>query len=789
MENKQDLESFFYVKLALRNFKHYWYLFALSLVAFLSLAVFINWYLQPVYEVGAVILINEDNNQSASDPSKEFMKSFAIFSPVSDIQREMMKMRSTDMVYKALKKTNAEITYFTGKGKGLKTRELYGNAPIVVKLNQQHPQTIGLKFQVLTRSGNVFRLIVEKGNEPVTVYDYSKNAVVSTTPAFSVDAEFSYGQLIESKYYSFKVYKNLDTATVPDEPKCYFILNNMSLLTYSLQKELNIEQVSKDVQAAGIKIHVKIPQKGIDLVNALTEAYLQRNIERKNQTAETTIQYFDNQLNVIEDSLNISETKLQTFKSRNKIMEMGAKADQIFEGANELEKIKAELEARGNYYKYINDNLDQSHNGSNLLVPSSMGLNDNVLAGIIDEYIKLSSEKNTLMQNKQSQSPYFNNLNIKLANQKNTLAENIKYLITTNNLQLASINVRLAKDNEQIQTLPKTQRQLVGIERKHKLNNNIYTYILEKKAEAQVAKASKLSDNDILESAKLTQPNPVNPNKPLNLVLAVICGLVFPFIGFGIKSLLNDTINDESTLQTATKFRMIGKIFHSKASTPFILRNHPRSAVAESFRSLRTNIDHHLNGQSNKVILITSTMSGEGKSFAALNIALSLALLNKKTVLLDFDLHQPKLHTLFNSKNENGISALLDNPGLAEKVIMNTQTPFLDFIPAGHASANNAAERISSQTTADCINQLKKHYDYIVIDTPPLGLISEAFSLMKYADITLYIIRAGLTPIKQTTVLLKELESKGLQQVYPILNDVDLKDSLFSKANDYFTPN
>ena len=468
-------------------------------------------------------------------------------------------------------------------------------------------------------------------------------------------------------------------------------------------------------------------------------------------------------------------------------MEIGSKADQIVKGSGELENQKAELEARDKYYNYIKDNLEKNQNGS-ILVPSSMGVNDNVLNGIIEEFIKLNSERNNLIQNKQSQSPYFNSLNIKINNQRNALLENVKLSINTNRLLLSSVEDRLRKSNAQMSALPGTQRQLVGMERKYRLNDNIYTYMLEKKAEAQVAKASNLPDNDILERAKLTQLDPVSPNKTINLAIGLVLGLIIPFIGFGVKTFMDDTISGEQMVQSLTKLSSIGKIYHSKGrkKQSVVMLDSSRSAIAESIRTVRTNIQYLLKENSHQIILLTSSISGEGKSFSSLNIAVSLSLLGSKTILLDFDLRKPNVYTSFKAENEFGVSSLISGKATLEDIRISTGITNFDFIPAGPIPPN-PSELIGSEKTALLIEKIKTKYDYIVIDTPPLGLVTEAFLLMKYADLKIFVVRENVTPRKQLAPLLKEIEDKNIANACWLLNDVDIRDTYYGGKNEYFT--
>jgi tyrosine-protein kinase Etk/Wzc len=785
MQPESNIESYYYLKSASRLLKRYWYLFAFSMAFCISIAEFLNWYFQPVYEVGSIILIDEESAGNKPDPSHEFMKSFSIFTEANDIQLEILKMKSLDLVYKALESIHSEITYYAVNG--IKTKELYTESPFQVIFQKDHTQPIGLKFKITPTSKNKFKIQTAKSDELVNLYNYKKHKS-SSLSSFSMDKEYSFGDTIRSDFFAFQITCNtVQFSYFPADTKYYFLFNDLNMLAYSYQKEILIDQLAKDIHAASIKLKSKNVQKGIDLINALTVAYLQRNVDKKNFVAGNTIQYLDNQLSVIEDSLKLTENKLQEFRSSQKVMEISAKADQEFKGAAELENQREALQAKTNYYNYVINTLDKDHDVPTLLVPSSMGVDDNVLTGIIQDYIKLYNERNSLLQNNQAGSIYFKSLTTRITNQKNTLSENIRYLINTNNLLLHSTEERLRQKNAQITVLPAIQREMVGIERKYKLNDNIYNYMLQKKAEAEVAKASNLHENDVLEPVRLLQPNPVFPNKMLNLGIALVVGLIFPFAGFGMKDLMNNKIRNEQEVLLQTRLPFIGRIYTKKGRKTYaVLIDSPKSAISESFRTVRTNLDHYLQGKNNQVILLTSTAPEEGKSFVSLNLATSLALLGRKTVLVSFDIRKPGVYPALNLECQLGVSSILSGRATLEEALETTAIPNLDFIGSGPV-LQNPSELIGSKNTEPLIDALRKKYDYVLIDTPPLGLVTDAYLLMKYADLKVFIVREKVTPRDQLSRLLRELESKKIGQFCWLINGVDATDTFYGTKNQYFS--
>ncbi|HET7819528.1 MAG TPA: polysaccharide biosynthesis tyrosine autokinase [Bacteroidia bacterium] len=785
MEQKQEIESFYYAKVALQKVTKYWYVFLISIVFFLGLAFALNWYSRPMYEVGSVILIDGNPDSRVADPSEEFMKSFAIFSPTSDINKEIQKMKSLEMIYKALEKTNAKIGYHAVISQ-VKNTELYHDSPFTVDMVENHLQPVGVPFEIKPESPAQFRLHVEDTKE-VDLYNYLTKETRSMD-VFSIDKIYNYGDTVKSNEFCFVVSVDPDKLkNFKEDTKFIFVFNNLDKLKYQYKNELKVEQLGKDILAIAVRMKVQHVQKGIDFINALTTTYMQRNVDKKNYLAEKSIEYINSQIGIIADSLTVNESDLQQFRSSNKLMEIKSLSDQTMKGANDLEDQKEKLEAKARYYAYVYNNLDNDQNNSSLLVPSSMGVDDQLLTGIVQQYLKFTTERNNLIQDKKTLSPYFANLNNKIQAQKKTLLETLQSQMTANNILLASINNQLGRENQRLRELPNTERKLVQIERKQNLHDDIYKYMLRKKAEAQIAKGSNLPDNDIIEPAKLTQPTPVSPNKMANYLGGLVLGFLFPFGIFGIKSLLTNTIRDEEILKLITDVPFIGVIHKRKNSTKnSVLVESPRSPIAESIRTVRTNIEYTLGDEKNKVILLTSSTSGEGKSFCSLNIAHSLALTKRKTVLLDFDLRKPTQYFPFETNNNQGITSFLRGSCMIDDIIVSTGIPNLDFVPVGDRSSDSS-DMIDSDLTGILINKLKEKYEYVIIDTAPMGLVWETFLLMKYADIKIFVVRENKTSKSGFLKTITELQNKKVKNLCCLLNDASITTSMYKKHSQYFT--
>ena len=399
-----------------------------------------------------------------------------------------------------------------------------------------------------------------------------------------------------------------------------------------------------------------------------------------------------------------------------------------------------------------------------------MGVTDPLINKLIEELSTAQSQLDNLIKNNQERNPLVNRLNIQINNLKSTISENISLVARTNDLAINEIQNRIGQLDSKISKLPETQMQLGGIERTYKLNDAIYNYLLEKQAEAKITQASNLLDNIIIEPAHMVGLLPVSPNKIINYILALLIGFFIPFIILQLRMNLKTTISSQEDIENITNATVLGKVFHyNNRNEKNVFISSPNDKTAETFRTLRTNLNFAMNGKSNKTILVSSCVSGEGKTFSALNIAAAFAQMGKKTILLDFDLRNS--HSLIkNADNTNGISLFLSGETSLDEVIQNAYFKNLDIINSGPIPPN-PLELMENDIAAKLFEFLKKNYDYIIIDTPPMAQVSDAFSVIQHADLNLIVTRYNVTKKKLLRLVLSELKNKNISNVYLILND------------------
>ena len=785
MESQRKGESFLYIKLALKTIRRYWILFTSSVILFLALAVIANKTLQPYYQVSSLLLIDL-KQENIQDPAQDFMKTFSIFNPTSDIQREILKMKSSGLIAKAIEAANLRVAYFSMAG--LRKTEIYSKCPFTLKISKDHIQPEEFPIGITLLDNHQFSVNIKAPKGKVS-FSIGNQPIIEREVDFNYHQTFNFGDTVSTEYFKFVVQLDSNYQDVIKPGSKYAAeINDMAKLIFAYQSTVIIEQVSKDIHAISVKMKTPDPPSAIAYINALTAAYLQRNVDKKNNIASNTIKYLDGQLATVEDSLKVIETKLQEFRSNNQIMEIGPKAEELLKNERDLQLQKEDLIAKGKYYEYINTTLEQKQDGSKIIVPSSMGINDNVLTNLIDEYIKLNNDRNVLIENNQTQSPVFEVISTKIDNQKKTLQENLNYLINLNKVLIQNVNERIAACQGQISNLPVTERVLVGIERQYKLNDDLYNFMLRKKAEAKAAKASDFTEYDILEPAQLVSTKPVSPNKPVNILVAFLLGISLPFLVVNIMSFFDDSIQSPQSIKYLTAFPTIGNIYKQRKPVVLnVLEDLPYSPTAESIRSVRNNLIEVGNKFKHPVILFTSCSVGDGKSFTAFNIANGLGLAQKKTILLNFELHKSNQYPLQIDSHQSGVAELLAGKAHIADTIVRHDKAHFDFIHSGKRF-DRPSELLTQTAIQNIVQQLQQvhGYEYILIDAPPLGVIADAQVLMRQTDINIIVARHATTSKSLLSKLFIAIGRSQIKNVYWLYNGLYQNDLPQAAQQVYF---
>ncbi|MCB0805049.1 MAG: polysaccharide biosynthesis tyrosine autokinase [Bacteroidales bacterium] len=780
-QQKTDIKEIIF---NLLRYKHY---FIITVIIAIGFAYLANKYSTPKYFNKTILLVKEEKRGGLMGGSGDLMQSFDLFGGISNVENELTIIKSFPVINQAVLELNLETTYGTEQNMfpfdflPFKSyTELYKSAPIHVIMDQTHLQPVGVRLYVDVINDSTYRL--QATGERVGLYNYLTNEVTDYIDSISINRVLKFGDKIVGPNYSFSVHllENYIPAQFR-EKRLYFSFNNLIWMAGNYQARVGVGTLSATSSLVQVTLSGTHPAKITDFLNSLTKVYLERNLEKKNKIAFNTVKFIDSRIADIADSLMYAENKLQNFRTSKQVMNLSFQGQKLYEKINSLENDRATILVKQKYYNYIQEYFERNNDVSDLVAPSSMEVQDPVLNELISNLLSLNSQRMNYLQQDQSKNLFLKDLEIQIENLKSTILENIRYNTKTTEIALQDIDSRMAKLNSQISSLPRTERELIGMERQFKLNDAIYTFLLQKRAEAQIAQASNTSDYEIIEEAQYFKAGLIAPKKMLNYIIAIFLGLFFPFIYIVVRDFLNNKVSDIKDIEFLTNMPVIGQVLHNKYKSNAIIKDYPKSPLADSFRSIRTNLKFFSRGDDKMIILLTSSMSGEGKSFCSINLASVYALLGKKTCLLGFDLRRPALYKDLGLKNEKGITSFLIKSHDIDEIIQPTQIKNLDLISAGPIPPN-PVELIASQRTADFFTELKKRYDYIIIDSSPIGAVTDSFLLFSYADINIFTIRQGYTIKEAVKANLKNIKRKNIEDVSILLNDIKIKKNNYGYA-------
>ncbi len=742
------------IQYVIAKYARYWPWYLLFTLIFLAGVFLFHRYTVDQFEVSGSLVIK--NNTT---PESKIMDRSNIFNSGPNLENDILRLRSKNMAHEALKKLHFDVEYFAKTN--IKDIELYDRSPIRIEVDWDHLQVTDAPVQLEILSETNFRLVQAEAG----LMDF--NAVQAAGDESVYDKTYTFGQEIETARSKFTVLL-VNPSRIGDA--VIFKLVHPSVLEERLAGSVDVMLENNYSSVLRLSTVTKVPEKGRDYINALMQSYIEYDLNEKNKIQENTIEFIEEQLGFLEDSLKEKERELQRFKVDNKLLDVSAEFSNILGKMNTLDERNAELDYQLQYFEEIRQYMERkSKDFSDVIAPSVIGVPDPLLNGLIQTLVTLSQDRRKLLATVNENHPEVTKIDVQMEKVQDALFENVVNLIENTKKQKLGILNEIEVYDAEFATLPESESRYTSIFREFKLRESLYTYLLEKRAEAGIARAANVSDNAILDLAK--RGTLVFPKKTQNYGLALALGLLLPFGFIVLRDMFDDSIKDQRDLKKHFMIPQLGVIGHSTKDTNKVVLEHPKSAVAESFRSLRSAITYLASGKETKKILVTSSVSGEGKTFTSLNLASAMALGSRKTVVVGGDLRRPKLASYFEHTEKVGLSTYLIGKASAESIVLPTQHENLYFVPSG-VIPPNPAELLQTPKLVEFIKFLEESFDIIIFDTPPMGLVSETIDLMRLFDINLYVVRQSYTN-KDHLVMINDLfNNKQVKNVYGVFNGI-----------------
>ena len=776
-QEKEGVTSFFDFAALYRTIILNWYWFVLSLIIFGGIGAIYLRYTTPLYQSTAKLLIKDDDNGSSRRGSSlQNITNLGTISNSAGIDNEMEILSSHSIAEDAIRDLKLYVNYTTeGKVKDVIT---YRDQPLIVDIDAAHLDRLNRPINLnITKNGSSF--------------------VVNGTYSVPTDEENSEGPFsINKKFTSLP-------ATIPTRAGIITINSNngrtlhegqvlkVSILSPKMASdkyvgELKIGQSGKGTSILQLQLTDEVPQRSLDYLKQLAIVYNRQANEDKNAVAHQTEKFINSRLEKINAELGKTEGELQNYKQKNGMVELKMNASNSVSNQNTSEQKLAEMETQIELFNTIAREVESSSRNLTQVIPSNVGLDDESSTSLINKYNELVLERNRLLRSASESSPVVE----PLTDQIRDLNVNIRRAIAAarKNLQIQrdAILAQVTKYTDQVEETPQQERMLTQIGRQQEVKSGLYLMLLQKREENSISLAATADKGRLIDDPQLN--GKVSPNSTYIMLIAFVIGLAIPVFIILIIQFFRYKIEGHDDVARLTKLPIIADIAiasnSAKGKADIVVHENQNNQMEEIFRSLRTNLQFMLH-EGEKVVLFTSSTSGEGKTFTAANLSVSFGLLGKKVILVGLDIRRPRLAEQFGiNDHKHGITNLLvkDNPNREDveaQILPSGVNKNLDLLMAGPVPPN-PAELIARNSLDTIIEILKEKYDYIMIDTAPVGLVTDTLQIARVTNVSVYMCRADYTPKASFAMINSLAKEEKLPNMAMVLNGVDMSKRKYS---------
>ncbi len=744
--------------------KDNWYLFVISFPLLIGGTYLSHRYSKNIYKASVTIMLKGEETRAMTRTA--LIDGIGLSPETNSLESQTMILKSKKVVTKAINLLDFEIDMYSNGI--IMDYSLYPHSPFTVIMDSTHQQLVNTPINIKPLPDH--RLQISINTENSALYNYKTDQYGGGSGLVNFQKTVTYGETIETPYCKFSITKT-PQSNLNEEVEYYFYFRSLDWLTNEYRSRINVSPLSEGSFIINVSATGENPYKLTAFLNSLSKVYLEDNLDRKNDIAVRTLDFINKQLLQIADTLKTTQKKLMAFRLNNIYSAPDEMASMLADQYLDLEKQNKLLCLSQSYYTELNHHLKEDPLSDDYLLPAfSQDANPFILA-LIKELLTLNNEYELIKSKTNDTNPYLADLKVKIDVGKQNLITALDKLLKSNSLEEAKLASQMKELDVQMNQLPESEKEYLNIERAYKLNDAIYTFLLQKQSETEITKASNAPDNEIIDSAFIN--GIVAPNKQSDQKRSLLLALFIPVAIIFLKEYLSTKVRNKSEIENIAPFIPIyGFIPQSKFKSQNVIDSDPISNIAESFRGLRTRLKFVLNDNKSKIILVTSTNTGEGKTFCALNLASAYAISGKKTALIGFDLRKPRLTELFNHQKHMGISHYLIGQASYDEIQFKSDEHSPVIFPSG-VIPPNPSELISHERTKEFFDLLQNDFDYIIVDSPPIGIVTDARILLEYCQYTLYVIRANKTDKEHLKATMQNLEDDNITSVGIIFNDIN----------------
>ncbi|MGI9551429.1 MAG: GumC family protein [Aurantibacter sp.] len=775
-EQEVNLKLFFQ-----KAYKNKW-LFLASIGSFLALAIGYISLTTPKYEVSTSILIDTSGSNRVLGESRYVDGGVSLIEMEKNLYNEIGIIKSFSLIEQTVEDLGFGVSYHAGNW--LKEKEHYGYFPFEVVLTKGQAQLYDIPFKVKILSNEKYRLSVEGSD--FTVSNPNNGSTREVTRNLNFSKVFEFGKEAGHDYFTFVIKRPYYDVNAKDfeGDDLSFIVHNLDDTTNSYMASLSVENI--DLQASIFKIVTTgaVVQKEIDFLQKLTENYIRNKLVSRNNIASDKEAFIRNQLREVSDSLTRVELKLELFKKNKRALNLSATATNALGRTSNLRAEEAKIELNIKFYNSLIESVQSNRNTEDFVIPTAVGIEDPLInANIIelkDLYAERTKKKFYLTDTNQEMTI----LNKQIKESTDLLLNNLRNAIQSSEFALQRVTDQLSNYGGVISSLPTRENELLNIERQSTLYENLFNYLSQELAKTGIARAENTSDTQVLDEARMVGDGPITPQKKLLLVLATVLGTLIP-LAWMVWFAPNDTIENIDQITENSEIPVIASIVHHDATSKNSNSDASLWKLKESFRFLSTNV-RFLNSKKQCVLGITSIMPREGKTYNAINLGITFAEAGKKTLIIDADLRNPSLVKSTYKVGGKGLSDYLlgDVTSVDDIIFAHEELSKLEFIPTSIVNGN-VHEILSGSKMKSLISELKAKYDYIILDTPPAGLVSDFLQFRDLIDINLFVVRRKVAKIAFLNDLEKLIPKGKKKKSFIIFNDVLKKDHNYGYQSTY----
>jgi capsular exopolysaccharide synthesis family protein len=762
-----NANSYFDFKSFVIKILSHWYWFLIFIGVGLGVAYYVSVRKLPVYKMSSLITIKDDQNPLFTNSNTSLTFNWG---------GQSNKMSSTVTTLKTRTHNERVVKHLQYYLKYLvegeyQMEDAYGKTPFKITLEEDAYQLKDQLMKIKLIDDKLFELSfeIEEEAKSLTFYNYETEEQKTENINFKTYSNtFKIGQPITSQYFNGKLelIKNK-----PIDNSVYYIkcLDFNSVVKQYENIEVTTEE--KGGSVITLKLIGENKAKMVDYLNSTSQILSKTQLNQKNLFATKTIKFIDSTLNEKASELEDFENELNAYKLENNILDLDSETAELKQKLItydvELKNLNRQLEYLNTLQNYLKNRTSYEDPPA----PSIAGITEQSIVNGVSKIVELSLERSKYQYAAKPDLPKFKDIDRQIDAAKSILQENIESSKQNLYKDIEDVKSEIREVEKDVRKLPANQQGLLKIERRFDISQQTYDLFLAKRNEAKLIKASNVSDILIIDEAKDVGGGKIGPNNQLNYVMAIIFGLGLPLIYIFFIVLLDNKINTPEDIERLTNIPLIGVVGKSKKGDKAILEQ-PSSVISESFRNIRTSLQfvfRKKNIEGSKTILVTSSVSGEGKTFTALNLASVLALGGKKTVLIGLDLRRPKIHKTFDVDEEKGVTNYITGEVKYADIIQSSTYSNLDIITSGTIPPN-PSELLIGEEMDKMIEQLKKDYEFVILDTPPIGLVSDALNIINYADATIYVIRQHYTKKGMLGLINTKIQKGEIHNVSLVFN-------------------